>query len=58
MSRDEVMRIMVTQVSREQRLAAADDIISNDGTLSHLYQQVDALDLAYRANRGIFPTKD
>jgi dephospho-CoA kinase len=58
MSRDEVMRIVATQVSREQRLAVADDIISNDGSLAHLFKQVDALDAAYRANRGIFPSKD
>lgn len=58
MSRDEVMRIVTTQASREQRLAAADDLIENSGTLSHLYRQVDALDAAYRANRGRFLLRD
>ena len=58
MSRAEVMRIVAAQASRERRLAAADDVISNDRTLDHLHRQIDALDAGYRANRGSFPTKD
>ena len=58
MSRAEVMRIVAAQASRERRLAAADDVISNDRTLEHLHGQIDALDAGYRANRGSFPTKD
>lgn len=58
MSRDEAMRIVTTQASREQRLAAADDVIINNGTLAQLSHQVDELDAGYRVNRGIFPTKD
>lgn len=40
MSREVVERIMQTQVSRQQRLAAADDIIHNDGTIEALKEQV------------------
>jgi len=36
----QVIRIMTTQTSRSQRLAAADDIIINDGDLAHLKEQV------------------
>jgi dephospho-CoA kinase len=48
MSRDEndegqVRRIMAAQLSREQRLASADEVIDNSGTLAGLHRQVDAL---------------
>lgn len=43
----EVERIMAAQVSREQRLAAADDIIINDGDMQHLETQVEALHQRY-----------
>ncbi|MDF2866910.1 MAG: dephospho-CoA kinase [Gammaproteobacteria bacterium] len=36
----QVISIMVTQMTRSQRLAAADDIIVNDGNLASLKQQV------------------
>lgn len=39
-SAEAVRRIMHTQVSRQQRLAAADDIIRNDGTRASLKEQV------------------
>jgi dephospho-CoA kinase len=39
--------IMRTQVSRQERLAAADDIIDNNGGLDHLRSQVEALHRAY-----------
>jgi dephospho-CoA kinase len=41
--------ILAAQVTREQRLAAADDVITNDGTAGELAPQVDALDRKYRA---------
>ena len=43
----EVEAIMGTQASREQRLAAADDVIHNDADLGHLHKQVDALHQRY-----------
>ena len=39
--------IVDAQMSRDQRLAKADDIIVNDKDLDHLYEQVDALHLQY-----------
>ena len=47
--RDDIMSIMATQVTRERRLAEADDIIRNDRDISHLVQQVAELDSRYRA---------
>ncbi len=38
---EQVENIMRAQLPRDQRLAAADDVITNDGDLTHLYQQVD-----------------
>lgn len=51
MARDEndeaqVRRIMAAQLAREQRLAQADEVIDNAGTLEELYRQVDALHAA------------
>jgi dephospho-CoA kinase len=40
--------ILATQASREQRLAAADDVIVNDGSPEHLPGSVSILDAAYR----------
>lgn len=40
---DEIKAIMKTQVSRSQRLAAADDIIENAGTLAGLMPQIKRL---------------
>jgi dephospho-CoA kinase len=40
--------ILATQASREQRLAAADDVIVNDGSPEHLPGSVAVLDAAYR----------
>lgn len=48
LSAEEVRRIMAAQVSREARLAAADDVIDNNGTLEHLRDQAAALDRKYR----------
>lgn len=54
MARDDVSRqqarsILAAQASREQRLAAADDVIDNDTTLASLHAQVDALHQRYLA---------
>jgi dephospho-CoA kinase len=43
----EVRSIMAHQVSRTARLAAADDVIDNGGTLEQLRQQVGALHARY-----------
>jgi dephospho-CoA kinase len=40
--------ILATQASREQRLAAADDVIVNDGPPERLAEAVAALDAVYR----------
>ena len=44
---DEVRRIMSAQVSRAERLAAADDVIDNNGDLAALAPQVEALHRRY-----------
>jgi dephospho-CoA kinase len=48
LAEDEVRRIMATQLSREARLAQADDIIDNSGPREALAAQVDRLDRRYR----------
>ena len=52
--RSDVERIIAVQASREQRLAAADDVIDNDGDFSKLAPQINALDAKYRRNRSSF----
>ncbi|MBI2312759.1 MAG: dephospho-CoA kinase [Betaproteobacteria bacterium] len=47
LTRDEVRGIMGTQVPRSVRLAAADDVILNDGDLGDLQRQVQALHEKY-----------
>jgi dephospho-CoA kinase len=47
-SREGALRILETQVSREQRLAAADDVIDNGGETADLPAQVALLDRKYR----------
>lgn len=47
MSDAEIDRAFAAQASREQRLAAADDIISNDGSLDQLRAQVQQLHSRY-----------
>lgn len=44
---DEVRRIIAAQIARADRLAAADDVIDNSGTLAALQQQVVALHARY-----------
>jgi len=46
---DEVRRILATQVSRHDRLDAADDVLDNGGTLAKLELQVDRLHQMYLA---------
>jgi dephospho-CoA kinase len=48
LSADEVRRIMATQLSRADRLAAADDVIDNSGPRDNLPAQVARLDRRYR----------
>lgn len=49
LAREEIERILAAQASRTQRLAAADDIIDNDGTLAALGPQIDRLHESYLA---------
>jgi len=46
---EQVQAIMRAQATRSQRLAQADDIIHNDGSLEELRRQVEVLDARYRA---------
>ncbi len=52
LSEDEVRAILAAQASRAERLAAADDVITNDGRLEQLDGQVAALDQRYRELAG------
>jgi dephospho-CoA kinase len=52
LSRQEVERIMRTQATRAQRLAAADDVIDNGGELAALAPQVLRLHREYRELAG------
>ena len=45
--RDEVERIMATQLSDKQRLAFSDDVIANDGSIKDVKQKVEALHEKY-----------
>jgi dephospho-CoA kinase len=49
LTRVEVLAIIGSQASREDRLAAADDVIRNDGGLSALEPQVESLHVRYIA---------
>jgi dephospho-CoA kinase len=44
---EQVRAIMATQVTREARLAAADDVIDNSRDQAHLHREVEALHLRY-----------
>lgn len=52
MKENDVRAIMATQASRAERLAAADDVIDNEGDLAALRQQVEALHRRYLAHAG------
>jgi len=43
LTREQVQRILSSQVSRQQRLTAADDVIENHGDFTHLDKQVQYL---------------
>jgi dephospho-CoA kinase len=45
--RNEIERILAVQATRAERLAAADDVINNDGTLAELPPQIERLHLHY-----------
>jgi dephospho-CoA kinase len=47
LSDDEILRIVRSQVSRADRLAAADDVIDNSGSLDALHKQVRTLHAKY-----------
>lgn len=47
MTPEDVKRILATQASREQRLAAADDVLHNEGDLNALREQVTLLHQRY-----------
>ena len=48
-SDEQASRILAAQASRTERLAIADDVIGNDGTVADLRQQVAALHEIYRS---------
>lgn len=52
LSEDEVRRIIAAQATRETRLAGADDVIDNSGSLEDLRRQVAALHRRYVAASG------
>jgi dephospho-CoA kinase len=47
MTAEEVRAIMATQATRAGRLAAADDVVLNDGDLAQLADRIDVLHLRY-----------
>ncbi len=55
-SEEQARRMLAAQASREQRLAIADDIIRNDGSLDDLQRQVLNLDRRYRQLAARNPT--
>jgi len=57
LSADEVRAIMATQASRAERLAAADDVLLNDGDLDSLRAQLDVLHERYLAMARMASTK-
>jgi len=46
---EEIRRIVASQAKREERLAAADDVIDNSGTIAAMQQQVRLLHEKYLA---------
>jgi len=48
-SREQASRMLAAQVTREQRLAVADDVIRNDGDIAALRDQVEKLHRKYSA---------
>ncbi len=54
--REEAERILAAQASREERLAAADDVIDNGGEFATTTRRITELDQFYRRNTAILPT--
>jgi dephospho-CoA kinase len=52
LAREEVQAIMAAQASRARRLALADDVIVNNGSVADLEEAVRALDARYRRLAG------
>jgi dephospho-CoA kinase len=52
-SRESAQRMLAAQATREERLAAADDVIDNGGNAADLPGQVAALDLKYRGMAAV-----
>lgn len=53
LSRDAVAAILAAQATRAERLAVADDVIPNGGSLEALWATVDRLDRDYRQLAGL-----
>jgi dephospho-CoA kinase len=53
LSEDAVRRIIASQIQRESRLGAADDVIDNSGTIAALQQQVRELHEKYAARAAV-----
>jgi dephospho-CoA kinase len=47
LARNEIERILAAQATRAERLAAADDVINNDGTRAELASRIERLHLRY-----------
>jgi dephospho-CoA kinase len=47
LARSEIERILAAQATRAERLAAADDVIDNDGALDDLPAQIERLHDCY-----------
>ncbi len=52
LAEEQIRAIIAAQASRAERLAAADDVIDNSGSLEQLIAQVDALHLRYLSAAG------
>jgi dephospho-CoA kinase len=50
LARNQIERILAAQATRAERLAAADDVIDNDGPLAALPPQIERLHRQYRAS--------
>jgi dephospho-CoA kinase len=53
LAEDEIRRIIATQIQRESRLAAADDVIDNSGSIAAMQQKVRQLHEKYLALAAI-----
>ena len=49
LAEEEIRRIIASQIQRESRLAAADDVIDNSGSIAAMQQQVRQLHEKYLA---------